>query len=264
VPIIKRTEFEKENREQDNLSDEVEFDAKGFVFDKDGTLISHDHFVPIMEKRVELFSKHYKFSDDDSKLFTRILGLDPDTRKIIPHGTMFIARPDTELLIGAFLEERGFRGLEVKTKIKELFLQADKEVDLEKFVRALPGISELLAELKKNGAFTAVATHDRTEAAINQLKIAKLDQYLDLIIGLDYEKNLLNKPSTSMLELACKKAGLRPNEAVVIGDSKNDVLMGIRGGAGLSIGVLSGEHSAKEFVEYDAIIDSVAEIKIIE
>ena len=200
----------------------------------------------------------------DQELFTRILGLDPQTHEIIPHGTMFIARPDTELLIEAFLVARGFSGGEVKAQIKEIFRQVDSDPDLGKYVRPLPGIPEFLAKLKNNKAYTAIATHDRTEAAINQLKLAKIYQYLDLIIGLDYKPNILNKPSTSMFFLACEKFGLQPEETVVIGDSKNDVLMGIHGGAGLAIGVLSGEHDVKEFIEFDAIIDSVAQLKILD
>lgn len=243
--------------------DKLEMDAKVFVFDKDGTLISHDHFIPIMEKRVELLAERVQLSESDQNELTALLGLDPKTHEIIPHGTMFIARADTQLLTETFMMEKGLRHSEAKEHVAKVFEHADEQVALEKYIKPFPGVPELLAELNSHGAKIAIATHDSTAAAQRQLTVAGLEQYLDLIIGLDYDESITHKPSPSMMLAACKVFEREPKEAAVMGDSKNDVLMGIRGGAGLAIAVLSGEHSANEFTEYDAIIDSVTEIKIV-
>jgi phosphoglycolate phosphatase len=242
----------------------IEFDAKAFIFDKDGTLITHDHFVPIMEKRVELLAEKYQLSHPDQDQLTRIFGLDPKTREIIPHGTMFIARVDTQILVEAFLREHGFYGKEARNVVTEIFEKADFEVELEKYIRPIPGVKELLEKLKNKNVSIAIATHDSTVAAERQLNIANLNQYMDLIIGLDYNDDILHKPSPSMLLTACKKFDISPTEVVVLGDSVNDVLMGIRGGAGLSLAVLSGEHEMGDFKEYDAILDSVAMLEILD
>jgi HAD superfamily hydrolase (TIGR01549 family) len=242
----------------------IEFDAKALIFDKDGTLLTHDHFVPIMQKRIELLTEEYGLSDEDQKFLMVASGLDPNTLEIIKKGTMFIARADTELLIQAFLGERGFRDSNVKSQVVNIFHEADLQVELEKYIKPLPGVPELLVSLKQHGAYLAIATHDSTAAAKKQLEIANLNQYLDAIIGLDYNGNILHKPSPSMLLAVCKKFNLEPNETVVVGDSKNDVLMGKSGGAGLSIAVLSGEHKKEDFENYDAIIDSVAQLQILD
>jgi HAD superfamily hydrolase (TIGR01549 family) len=247
---------------QSGYEEKLEFNAQLFVFDKDGTLLTHDHFIPIMQKRVELFSKIFQLSSDDEMTLSRVLGLDPETNDIIPNGTMYIARADTQLLVEAFLMECGFTSSEVRNQVQAVFEQADSEVQLENYIKPLPGISELLAGLKKHGAKIVIATHDSTSAAKRQLSVAGLDQYLDLIIGLDFAPQVIHKPSPSMLHLACEKLNSTPDSAVVIGDSVNDVLMGKRGGAGMSIAVLSGEHKTEDFKEYDVIIESVAELKI--
>ncbi len=246
----------------------IEISVKAFIFDKDGTLLTHDHFVPIMEKRVQILSEHYQLSNEDKNVLTRILGLDPDTHKIIPQGTMFIARADTQLLVEAFLSEGGFSGLngsDVKSRVAEVFQEVDRLLDFENYVRPLPGVAEFLEQLKSRGVNIAIATHDSSKAAKDHLAAAGIDKYIDLVIGLDFSENILHKPSPSMLLTACKKFRIEPSEAIVVGDSVSDVLMGKRGGAGLSVASLSGEHNKKDFKDhtYDAMVNSVADVKII-
>ncbi|WP_455391477.1 HAD family hydrolase, partial [[Eubacterium] cellulosolvens] len=247
-----------------NTPEKIEFVAQAFIFDKDGTLLSHDHFIPIMQKRVELLQQRYDLSVEDQEQLSRILGLDPVTSEIIPHGTMFIARKDTQILVEVFLAERGFKGSDMRKTVAQVFEEADEQVELVKYIRPLPGVPELLANLKQTGAQIAIATHDNTAAAERQLRVAKLIDNIDLIIGLDYSEKILHKPSPSMLLAACERFEIDPDSAVVVGDSFNDVLMGKNGGAGLSIAVLSGEHVKEDFKEYDAIVDSLAKIEIID
>ncbi len=244
-------------------SKKIEIDAKVIIFDKDGTLLSHDHFVPIVKKRIELLTEEFKLSAEDQKTLMRISGIDPDTHEIIPNGTLYIARIDTQLLVEAFLMEKGFRGSQIRKQVDEIFQRADVEVELEKFIKPLPGVPELLAKLKEHGIQLAIATHDNTEVASRQLEVANINQYIDLIIGLDYNESITHKPSPSMLLTACEKFQVTPDEAVVVGDSNNDVLMGKNGGA-FAIAVLSGEHKAEDFKNYDAILNSVTEIKILD
>ena len=261
ISVSKRRYDEDGSRAVD---EKQELEAKAFIFDKDGTLLTHDHFVPIMEKRLELLTERYQLSDQDRDKLSQLLGLDPKTHEIIPHGTMFIARADTKLLIEAFLGEKGYRGVKLREHVDKIFRDADAQVELEKYLRPISGVPELLGRLKAHGARIAIATHDSTEAARKQLAISNLDQYIDLIVGLDYNGNILHKPSPSMLLTVCQEFGIVPVDAVVIGDSANDALMGISGGAGLSIGVLTGEHDVNDFKECDAILDSVVQLEVLD
>jgi phosphoglycolate phosphatase len=245
-------------------SEKLEFDARAFIFDKDGTLLSHDHFIPIMEKRIELLTEMFNLSKDDISKLTRILGLDPDTKKIIPHGTMFIARADTKLLVEAFLTDKGFNFSKVKQQVSKVFFDADELVELKNYIKPFPDVPEFLKKFKSHDVKIAVATHDTTAAALKHLSLADLNQYLDLIIGLDYHESVQHKPSPTMLEIACNEFNLKPSDAVVVGDSINDVLMGKNGGAGLSVAVLTGEHQIDDFKDYDAIISTLSQIEILD
>jgi phosphoglycolate phosphatase len=244
--------------------EDLELDAKLFVFDKDGTLLTHNHFVPILEKRLELLSEKFKLSPDELNDLTRLLGLDPDTHEIITGGTMFIARKDSQILIETFLLQKTRNRSKIFRQVTDIFQEADKQIDLEKFVEAFPEVPSFLNQLKENGVKIAIATHDTTAAALNQLAAADIDRYLDLIIGLDYNEKILHKPSSTMLLEACEEFNIPPQDSIVVGDSVNDVLMGKAGGAGLSVGVLTGEHNFGDFKDYDAIISSIADFKIID
>ena len=120
------------------VSEKQELEAKAFIFDKDGTLLTHNHFVPIMEKRLELLIERYQLSDQDKETLSRLLGLDPSTHEIIYYGTMFIARADTQLLIEAFLGEKGYRGLKIHEHVDKIFQDADAQVNLEKYLHISP------------------------------------------------------------------------------------------------------------------------------
>ena len=239
----------------------LELDAKMFVFDKDGTLLTHDHFIPIVEKRIELLSSKLKLSNDNIESLSCIMGLDPKSKQIIPRGTMFIARKDTQILTEAFLVNLGINRKIVFNKVGEVFEKADKIVNLEDFIHTFPEVPGFLENLKENNVKIAIATHDSTITAINQLKLVEIDNYIDLIIGLDYNESILHKPSPSMLITACNEFELEPGSAVVVGDSVNDVLMGINGGAGLSVGVLTGEHKLEDFKKFNALINSMEDFK---
>ena len=259
---VLRTQPNNPDRPVEQDSTNLSLDAKVFIFDKDGTLLTHDHFIPIMEKRLELIVDRYKLTKDQSDALSRLLGLDPNTRQIIQRGTMFIAREDTQILIITYLSELGFRFKQLKKEISNIFQDTDEQIELDKVIRPFPEVPPFLERLKCHGVKIAIATHDTTAAAINQLALADIDKYMDLIIGLDYDDDILHKPSPSMFNKVCSEFEVSPKDCVVVGDSVNDVLMGVRGGAGLAIGVLTGEHTANDFKEFDALISSLDQIKI--
>jgi len=61
------------------------------------------------------------------------------------------------------------------------------------------------------------------------IKKLNLNQYFDLIIGFDDVKN--PKPKPEAVILTCKKFNKKPQNTIVIGDSKSDILMGKSAGS---------------------------------
>ena len=76
-----------------------------------------------------------------------------------------------------------------------------------------------------------------------------------MCIGLLYatglEPTVIGKPEPTMLEMAVKLAGLRKEDAVMVGDRLyTDIASGVNAGID-TIAVLSGEASLQEILDYE-------------
>lgn len=123
---------------------------------------------------------------------------------------------------------------------------------------AFPGIPELLDALSARGRTLAVATSRMEDKALLMIGELGLTQF-SAICGMNPEEGRLTK--TDSIRDALAKLGAKPDEAVMVGDRKHDVLgahaygvpcIGIYSG-----GAISGEH---EEAGADAIVHSVAEL----
>jgi len=93
-----------------------------------------------------------------------------------------------------------------------------EDVFQEKGVPIKEGLTELLAYLKEHGYQTVVATSSSRSRVDRILEQAGLAQYFDAsICGDEVEKG---KPDPEVFLKACKKAGVKPAEAIVLEDSE--------------------------------------------
>jgi len=84
------------------------------------------------------------------------------------------------------------------------------------------GIQELLLELQDKGIKRAVATNkaDRgTHIVLNALELA---HHFDIILSRDDVEN--HKPAPDMLLKACQELDVHPDNALMLGDTDNDIL----------------------------------------
>jgi phosphoglycolate phosphatase len=85
-----------------------------------------------------------------------------------------------------------------------------------------PGVAQTLAQLKTQQYHIAVVTNKPNafiQPILNQLKIKDC---IDFVIGGDDLDN--KKPHPQQLQHTCQHFGVSPAQAVMIGDSKNDIL----------------------------------------
>ncbi|HZG44725.1 MAG TPA: HAD family hydrolase [Allosphingosinicella sp.] len=104
-------------------------------------------------------------------------------------------------------------------------------------VRPFPGARDLLARAKQDGLKVALATSANPE---------ELDHYVELLDAADLIDVTTSKgdveatkPAPDIFAAAVKKAGVAPEQALVIGDTPYDVLAARRAGVG-ALGLLSG------------------------
>jgi len=169
-------------------------------------------------------------------------------------GTLVDTLPDIAAAVNATLEELGLRALDQDT-IKTLIgngprvlsrraLEAQASLDsagrerlvdsllagyaqryagqLGKLGSAFPGVLECMRELDARGIKLGVvsnALQHLADAVLARFGIAPL---LHVVIGGDSVTH--HKPHPEPLRLACDRLGVRPHEALMVGDSINDVL----------------------------------------
>jgi len=108
------------------------------------------------------------------------------------------------------------------------------------------------------GIKLGVATMDGEDNARRMLRAAGVDLYFDFVCGADSGYGL--KPAAGMARAFCDACDLQPAQMMLIGDSPKDVNMGINAGAGFTVGVLTGAHTADDLSSADRILNSIAEV----
>ena len=91
------------------------------------------------------------------------------------------------------------------------------------------GAAECIDELNTAGHYVSVATSARrVTAETNLARVGLLDKFKAVTCGDEVEHG---KPDPEIYLLACERAGVDPDECVVVEDSRNGCLSGIAAGA---------------------------------
>jgi membrane protein len=110
-------------------------------------------------------------------------------------------------------------------------------------VRPFPGARDLLARGKEEGFTVALATSANPEELEYYVELLDARDLIDVTTSKgDVEAT---KPAPDIFAAAVSKAGVRPQEALVIGDTPYDVLAANRAGV-QAIGLLSGGFPEEE------------------
>ncbi|WP_456369211.1 HAD family hydrolase [Thermococcus sp.] len=96
-------------------------------------------------------------------------------------------------------------------------------------VKPFPDV-DALVKLKKLGLKLGAVSNATEENTRLVLGAFGLDRYFDVVIGKDYSNLDGVKPNPYLVEKALKALNLKPEEAIMVGDSAHDVLAGKRAG----------------------------------
>ncbi|MCD6459600.1 HAD family hydrolase [bacterium] len=231
------------------------------VFDKDGTIIDlYNYWCHMIELRAENLCCYCAISCDDHKInLMYSMGVDVKNNRLRPDGPVgLLPRSDVRLAAQNYL--RPIKKIS-DTKAEEIFKEADRlSLNLlDKFIKPIPGAIELLKNLKQQNCKIAIATTDKTERAELAASFLKIDNLFDMIVGAD--KVALSKPAPDMLRMICRNLSCDPANAVMVGDAKTDVLMGINSCCKASIAVCTGLTPKDELSALTPYIaDNIAEI----
>ncbi|WP_125154678.1 pyrophosphatase PpaX [Clostridium rectalis] len=132
----------------------------------------------------------------------------------------------------------------------------------DELTKKIEGVEEGLVLLKEKGIKLAVVTSKRRQVALRGLKLFNLDKYMDIVVCPEDTKR--HKPEAEPVLKACEILKILPEDALMVGDSHNDILCGKNAGAKTCL-VKYTALCMNELMTYspDYIIDSLVEINLI-
>lgn len=204
---------------------------KAVIFDLDGTLVSFNVDYKAVRAEIRGFLIN-------SGLPASILSVNESIFEMLKKAEIFLknnGRPEKE-----FFELRQ-KALGIAEKYE---LEAAKDTSL------FPGVSETLKALKNNGLKIGLCTINSEKSTSYILKRFGIKEFFDAITSRDQVKYV--KPNVEHLKATLEALEIKPEEAIVVGDSPVDVRCARDLGA-VAVGLLTGETSTmKELVDAGA------------
>lgn len=224
---------------------------RGILFDKDGTLLDFNATWLDLIRQIA-FEAAGEVQDRCNDLLTSA-GLNPETGTV-RSGSPLAAGTSVDLVEALYpaASTEELRNLVADTDRRSAEVARDGAVPL-------PGIVEALASLRASGYHLGVATNDSTTGAEETLLSFGVAHLFSASYGYDAVAN--PKPAPDVIHAFADTTGLRPFEVAMVGDNTHDLECAHAAGAGLAIGVLSGNSARAELEPLaDVILDSVADL----
>jgi phosphoglycolate phosphatase len=224
---------------------------RGILFDKDGTLIDViGTWLPVYrEMLAEAFPGRQSHWDE----VLLESGYDPEANNFKANSLM--AAGTTDQLVDLWWP--GLSETERRLMIERV--DHDFRTRSVKYLQPLIELEPLFRDLKARNMRIGIATNDNEASARNHVRLLKLDHVVDFVAGYDSVKRA--KPADDMVHAFCQACSLEPADVAVVGDNPHDLEMARSAGAGLAIGVLSGNSTSEDFERLaDAVLGSIAEL----
>lgn len=227
------------------------------IFDKDGTLADVAHYLKLLAiARADHIAADFP---DLKEPLLQAFGV--RSNHLDPTGLQAVGtRQENLIAAAAFVATQGIPWIAALERANAAFAAADREFTAKaELTPPLAGVMELVEQLHRAGCALAIISSDRTSEIEAFLDTYQLKPFFQLWQGGDEPPP---KPDPQVFLRVCDRLGVRPDQAVVIGDADSDGLMAQRGGAAGSIGVTWGWHSPPVLNYCDCILASPLEIEI--
>lgn len=131
------------------------------------------------------------------------------------------------------------------------------EYNTEGAVVLYPNVMETLKELKERGYILTIASSRSHASLAEYVENLGLSPIIGFILGADDVVN--GKPDPEPVTRTLEKYGLKPEEALVVGDTVFDIKMGKNAGT-RTCGVTYGNGSKESLADADLIIDDFGQL----
>lgn len=221
--------------------------VNAIIFDKDGVLVDFDRsWIAVLVDIARALSRN----EAHWRQLLDLAGYNFETGRFVS-GSVWAAGNNRDLVdLWAPLVD-GVTRQELGAFIVEKCAECEPvpQVDLQ-------NLRALFAALVTDGVALAIATNDAEASAVRTMERFGLLPFLSQIMG--YDSVASPKPSPQPVELFCREHNIAAGDVAVVGDNVHDMEMARSAGAGLKIGVLSGNSSRADLTPHaDHLIDDV-------
>jgi len=234
-------------------------ECKLVIFDKNGTLVDQ-HLLLLELAKARKNSVQKYVGKKVTELWEKIVGVNMESGKIDHEGPLATAPRREELLIAAAaFYLNGYAWNEAKQIVQMAYDEADCSMEPPYGSVLLKDVAKNLKHLKQRGLKLAIASTDTHKRTVESFEALKIVSFFDAIVGSDDVAN--GKPSPDMIFEALRKTESTTDEAIMVGDSTTDMLMGRNANVKACIGVLTGFTSREKLEQLaDVVVFSVAEL----
>ncbi|HHX43309.1 MAG TPA: HAD family hydrolase [Chloroflexi bacterium] len=234
------------------------------ILDKDGTLLAFDAlwhawfdaWRQALEARIPM----------DAPLRQAIaetLGVNPATDTWDPRGPLTLAATAEigVLLAGLLYRYRGIPWDETLDVVQEAERAARRHIATGDLIQPIGDVRGWLQRLRAAGLRIAIVTTD--ERAFTELGLARLalTPLIDTMVCGD--DGLPLKPAPDAALEVCRRLGVPPEAAIMVGDTVADMAMARRAGLARAVGVASGALSAEALAPHaDVVIPDIHAITV--
>ncbi|MBE9032717.1 HAD family hydrolase [filamentous cyanobacterium LEGE 11480] len=243
--------------------DRIYRNITAILFDKDGTLSdSHEYLRQVALKRSRILE--HQIADRAPANFTEKLFQAWGFRDRQVHPASMLAmgsRRDNEIVTAGFVAALGYDWIEALSITEAAFAKAQAAFPSKQEITTIfPGVLPMVQRLHQTGLKLCILSADVLPNIAGFAQHYQLDSYFDFYQGAEPG---LSKPNPQLLDMACAGLGVKPEQTLMIGDSRADIELGRRGKAAGVIGVSWGWHSPFNIPNADIMLRSIDEIQVV-
>ena len=213
---------------------------KAVVFDLDGTLVN--------------FTLDYKSLRAEARSFL--------IRQGVPASVLSLNESILKMLkkTEIFMKNNGKTEKALEEAYKGVWAITEKyELEAAKTTQPVLGATEVLKTLKERGLKIGLCTASSEKTVSYILKKFKIEDFFDVVTPRDHVKHV--KPDTEHLEATLKTLGVKPEEALMIGDSPIDMECARKLNT-IAVGIPTGVSKPQELIDAGAhyLITSITDL----